>query len=55
MEGGGVKKVPKNCHVLFEWPLMTWQMHLLAKGSISQTNVQKVEKFENTEVLQSQK
>ena len=20
-EGGGVRKVPKKCHVLFEWPL----------------------------------
>ena len=21
--GGGVRKVPKKCHVLFEWPLRT--------------------------------
>ena len=21
--GGGVRKVPKKCHVLFEWPLTT--------------------------------
>ena len=22
-EGGGVRKLPKKCHVLFEWPLNT--------------------------------
>ncbi len=22
--GGGVRKVPKKCHVLFEWPLITY-------------------------------
>ena len=29
-QGGGVRKEPKKCHVLFEWPLS--EMCLLIKG-----------------------
>ncbi len=30
-EGGGVRKVPKKCHVLFEWPqMLTWARRHLA-------------------------
>ena len=32
--GGGVRKVPEKCHVLFEWPL-NWQVLIAnVKGDI---------------------
>ncbi len=30
--GGGVRKVPKKCHVLFEWPLRSFKRkHYVSK------------------------
>jgi hypothetical protein len=38
-EGGGVWKVPKKCHVLFEWPLMSGKLpsHFTFTGEGSHT------------------
>ena len=37
MGGGGVRKVPKKCHVLFEWPLNTESVWSMFRRNLSST------------------